>query len=157
MYDFILYRLIIRLRRAPCPGNSKYSLNRITSNYIKWFHIKDAAEKKCFICINCTLYLDLWNSMVTVMESLLFGDINGLTKSWSCFISIIFTCICQNAHTSFISKLNSHYIHAIKACKMIKNEMVIQITKDLVQTNPLNKQLIVLLFWGAKSENQCVC
>lgn len=39
--------------------------------------------------------------------------------------------------------------------KLVK--WVIQITKDLVQTNPLNKQLIVLLFWGAKSENQCVC
>lgn len=40
---------------------------------------------------------------------------------------------------------------------MIKTEMVIQITKDLVQTNPLNKRLIVLLFRGAKSENQRVC
>lgn len=35
--------------------------------------------------------------------------------------------------------------------------MVIEITKDLVQTNPLNKQLIVLLFRGATSENQRVC
>lgn len=35
--------------------------------------------------------------------------------------------------------------------------MVIEITKDLVQTNPLNKRLIVLLFRGATSENQRVC